>query len=280
MKGWVKIHRELADHWLWDAEPYTKSQAWIDLIIHANHADNEILIKSQVIKLKRGQQARSELTLSKRWKWSRNKVRRFLELLKNETMIEVKTNHLTSIITICNYSNFQDRETTDGTTKGTANGTAHDTSTEQHTEHRQECKEQKNDEEGNNKPANKFTDEDLTAANFIHGKVKEILPDMKEPNLNKWADTIRLMRERDNRTHKEICQVFLVANNDPFWQQNILSPEKLRKQFDRLKLINTRRTNNNIQEQIEKDKSREDFLKGSSTIQGDFIEGEFSHAGK
>jgi len=37
---------------------------------------------------------------------------RFLDLLKNDGMIDIKTNHLTTIITICNYTSFQLNEPT------------------------------------------------------------------------------------------------------------------------------------------------------------------------
>jgi hypothetical protein len=38
------------------------------------------------------------------------------------------------------------------------------------------------------------------------------------------------MRLQDKRTHYEICELFKWANEDDFWQENILSPSKLRKQ--------------------------------------------------
>ena len=129
----------MTDHILWKSEPFSKGQAWLDLLLHANFTDNDILIKGQVVKLKRGQQARSEVTLSKSWKWSRNKVRRFLELLKKEGMIESKTTHLTSIISICNYESFQSLDTAGGT----ANDTSVDTAGEHLTKHSKECKEGK-----------------------------------------------------------------------------------------------------------------------------------------
>lgn len=108
-KGWVSVNRSITDHWIW-SEEFSKGQAWIDLILLANHKDADILIKGQKLTVERGQLAWSELSLSKRWKWSRNKVRRFFDMLKKEGMILQKTGHLTSVITICNYSSFQDSE--------------------------------------------------------------------------------------------------------------------------------------------------------------------------
>lgn len=61
-------------------------------------------------------------------------------------------------------------------------------------------------------------------------------PDFKIPNLQKWADTFRLMNERDERSWKTIGKVIIYATQDNFWRSNILSADKLRKQFDRLEM--------------------------------------------
>lgn len=61
-------------------------------------------------------------------------------------------------------------------------------------------------------------------------------PDFKLPDLQKWADTFRLMNERDDRTWKTIGDVIMFATQDEFWRVNILSADKLRKQFDRLEM--------------------------------------------
>lgn len=80
----------------------------------------------------------------------------------------------------------------------------------------------------------KFSDEDKYFAEYMVNQIKEINPNLKTPNINSWANEIRLMQERDNRDPFEIKRVFDWANNDSFWRTNILSPAKLRKQFDQL----------------------------------------------
>lgn len=142
--GWIKLHRSMLEHHLWSKEPFSYAQAWIDLLLHANHKPARVCIKTTVIEVARGQQCRSELTLSKEWRWSRNKVRRFLKLLENDKMIAQHTTHLTSVISICNYESFQGCDTTHDTTHDTAGGTTVDTGTEQQSIHKQECKNNKN----------------------------------------------------------------------------------------------------------------------------------------
>jgi len=51
-----------------------------------------------------------------------------------------------------------------------------------------------------------------------------------------WANDIRLMVEIDNRDPKQIKEVIDWCQEDNFWQNNILSITKLRKQFDKLEL--------------------------------------------
>lgn len=50
---------------------------------------------------------RSLETLSKRWNWSKPRVRRVLLLLKKRNMIELKSEQKSTRITICNYDNYQ-----------------------------------------------------------------------------------------------------------------------------------------------------------------------------
>lgn len=59
-------------------------------------------------------------------------------------------------------------------------------------------------------------------------------PDYKKPNLQGWANDVRLMMERDNRTEEQIIYLMDWCQNDSFWKSNILSVSKLREKFDQL----------------------------------------------
>ncbi|HCA1950717.1 replication protein [Klebsiella pneumoniae] len=78
------------------------------------------------------------------------------------------------------------------------------------------------------------TADDLKAARWIFDKTLTVNASLSEPNWVEWANTIRLMRMQDKRSHYEICELFKWANEDSFWQNNILSPTSLRKQWDQL----------------------------------------------
>jgi uncharacterized protein YdaU (DUF1376 family) len=90
----------------------------------------------------------------------------------------------------------------------------------------------------NDKPSlfstQKFESEDYKLAMYIDEKLLELNGKRKEPNFKVWAADINKMVRLDKRSREEIKQVFDWANADEFWSSNILSPAKLRKQFDTL----------------------------------------------
>jgi len=90
--------------------------------------------------------------------------------------------------------------------------------------------------EGIYTPAGKSwgTADDLKAAQWIFARLLTVNASLSEPAWVEWANTIRLMRVQDNRSHFEICDLFQWANKDDFWKDNILSPSSLRKQWNQL----------------------------------------------
>ncbi|HDC4613684.1 TPA: replication protein [Enterobacter cloacae] len=76
--------------------------------------------------------------------------------------------------------------------------------------------------------------EDLRCAEWLFTMVQNISPSAKKPNYAAWANDIRLMRERDDRTHYEIAALFKWACNDKFWKGNVLCPATLRGKWTQL----------------------------------------------
>lgn len=111
MEGWIKLHRQLTDHWVWDDKPYSKGQAWVDMLLMANHADKKIMIGGKPFQIEQGAFVTSENKLMERWGWSKSKVRSFLSSLQNDSMIVKKTDKKKTTINIVNYSVFQFLET-------------------------------------------------------------------------------------------------------------------------------------------------------------------------
>ena len=117
--NYLTLSRELFNHPIWDDKPFSKGQAWIDLIQLANYKDKQVIYKGEVITCKRGDVNLSILELSKRWGWSRTTVRRFLDFLEQEKMCTTEcTTHRTTI-TLINYDKFNIPCATSDTTKCT-----------------------------------------------------------------------------------------------------------------------------------------------------------------
>ncbi|HCL03103.1 MAG TPA: hypothetical protein DHW61_11970 [Lachnoclostridium phytofermentans] len=110
-KGWISLQRKIQDCWIWKEKPFSKGQAWIDMLLLANHSDNEFLLGNELMNVQRGSFITSEVKLSDRWGWSRTKVRAFLELLVNQKMIDKKSDNKKTTLTIVKYSDYQNIET-------------------------------------------------------------------------------------------------------------------------------------------------------------------------
>lgn len=114
--GWIKLHRQIFDCWVWNDKPFSKGQAWVDLLLLANHQKEKFPFKNEVIAAERGVVCRSVLWLADRWGWSREKTRRFLSQLQSDGMVLVNaTTHMTTI-TLVNYGIYQDLQPTKPTT--------------------------------------------------------------------------------------------------------------------------------------------------------------------
>lgn len=125
-KGFIAIHRELADHELWRGEKFSRGQAWIDLILLAAHADHVVNGRE----VKRGQLLTTFRYLANRWKWSTGAVTRFFSYLEGGTQIVSKRHRERdtggTLITILNYAKYQDlreQNADDRDTDGTQNET-------------------------------------------------------------------------------------------------------------------------------------------------------------
>lgn len=106
--GWIKINREIVNHWLWsDAE---RLKWWLDLLFMAQWDDKKVLHDSHLFTLKRGQIIASVAFLCERWGKSKMTVLKFLQMLEGEEMIKREILYRqTPIITICNYDKYQER---------------------------------------------------------------------------------------------------------------------------------------------------------------------------
>ncbi|MCB8148229.1 DnaD domain-containing protein [Staphylococcus aureus] len=111
MTGWISIDRSIQNHWLFkEKRTFSKFEAWIYLLMEANHSKAKVPIGNQIVTVERGQRLTSILTLSDLFNWSRFKVKTFLDLLESDGMLEVKTTSKYALITIVNYDFYQSEQ--------------------------------------------------------------------------------------------------------------------------------------------------------------------------
>ena len=109
-KGYIKLYRSMMKNFLWEDKPFSKGQAWIDLLLMAHYTTRTVLVrkgKTQAVAAS-GEVITTEKELSRKWGWSRNKVRRFLSLLVDKGQVEQLKTHLFTRITIRYWEEYQE----------------------------------------------------------------------------------------------------------------------------------------------------------------------------
>jgi hypothetical protein len=115
LQGWISLHRQITENWVWNDKPFSKGQAWIDLLLMANHEQCTLKTKTGFVVIEKGELHTEERTLEVRWGWSRSKVRLFLCSLVSQLMITKTVKKSTTgkttegtTIKVLNYCIYQD----------------------------------------------------------------------------------------------------------------------------------------------------------------------------
>lgn len=107
-RGVFAVDRGIWDHdLLADSGPLSRREAWLWLISEAAWKPHRRRLAGKTVEVGRGQIAASLRFIASKWRWSEPRVRRFLSALKNERMIDAKTDAGISLITICKYDDYQ-----------------------------------------------------------------------------------------------------------------------------------------------------------------------------
>ena len=110
MKGWISIHKQIRNHWVWEDPRYLR--AWMDMLMMANYTEQKKPYKETIVLIKRGEFPASIRGLSERWDMATNTVRNFLNRLKTDTMIDTHTKYGFTLVKIVNYDKYQSQADT------------------------------------------------------------------------------------------------------------------------------------------------------------------------
>jgi hypothetical protein len=188
--AFIKIDRDMFNHWIWNEKPFSKAQAWIDLIGLANHETKDFVQNGVLVHGKRGNVYRSKLWLAERWGWSRGKVDRFLSVLEKERMIHENRVRLGTtngtVLTIVNYGDYQKQGSTKGSTQGKPEGSSKEAQGKPEDTYKKNIKKDKKKDKENNTPLRgkyfedpneflndtKYLDDYLECESFAHEDVE------------------------------------------------------------------------------------------------------------
>lgn len=121
MDGWICLYRKFQEHEFWqEKRVYSKAEAWLSLLMKANHNTHTFILGNQMIKVNPGELITSEIKLAKEWGWGRKKVKNFLTVLKNQKMATTKCTTKYTSVTIENWEKYQNQGTTNDTTNDTS----------------------------------------------------------------------------------------------------------------------------------------------------------------
>lgn len=223
--GWVKFHRAMLD-WEWYSD-INVCRLFTHMILKANHKDN----KWRGILIKRGQTLTSLNRLESETGLSKSQIRTAVKKLISTREIAQQSHSQHTVFTVINYDSYQGCDTQDDTPVASGSQ-ADDKPVAPNKNDNNEDNENYTSVQAEPKRSKfSFSDNQMRFAKAVYEKVKVITPKMKEPNLESWANTARLLNEVDGADLNDVWKVFSWANADSFWSVNILSLAKLRDKY-------------------------------------------------
>lgn len=244
--GYILISRKIVESEIWDKPPlYIK--VWLYLLNSAQHKPYKNLKRGQLFtSIAEIQEACSWHIGYRKEKPSRDQIYQIIDWLRKRdeavpeadtkaTMITTTKATQGMVINIDSYWFYQDpRNYESNNDPNNEKDTRATREQWQPININKNVKNDKNDKKEikNNSP--KFETCDLSLANELFELILKNNPNAKKPNLNKWAQAMRFIREQDKKTVEQIRYLINWSQENNFWKANILSPNSLRKHFDRL----------------------------------------------
>lgn len=106
MSGWIKLHRGIFDHWIASDPDYLC--VWLRMLTDANFEDKKHLFNGSLIEIKRGQIIFGLEAWSTKTGVTIAKLRRLIDMLEKDKMINRQKTNKFSLISILNYTRYQD----------------------------------------------------------------------------------------------------------------------------------------------------------------------------
>lgn len=224
MAGWIKVHRKILNSEFYRGLTGRQRDVIITLLLMVNHEPREWIYKGVKYKTEPGQCITSLQKIADRCgkDCTREVVRATIKHAENAHFLKQKTHTTHTVISIENWYKYQDTNTEN-------TQVTHNTNTEN------ACVSTTN-KNIRNKEYKKYSldSDEFRLSNLLYELIKKNNPKFKEPNLDNWCGHVDKMIRLDKRSIDDIEAVIRWCQEDNFWHKNILSTDKLRKQFDKL----------------------------------------------
>ncbi len=116
-ESWIKVHRKLQNHWLFENPNYTN--IWLVMLFNAQWETRKRVRDGIIVEVQRGELVMSYKTIALRSFTTEKMVRNFIMHAKKDGMIESKQGTKTAHLTIINYNKLQGHENETGRDSGT-----------------------------------------------------------------------------------------------------------------------------------------------------------------
>lgn len=174
MSGWIKLQRDIMDHWIAQDNEYLA--VWIRMLSEANFEAQTKMFNGHVLTVGRGQFIFGLDSYAEKTKVSVMRLRRLIDLLEKHQMVNRVKFSKYSLISIVNYDKYQsDNRQTTGYEQGDNRQTTGKQQSDNNTIRIKELKEAKNSivDSGEPTPASKEFINDLFGKFWQHYKYKQ-----------------------------------------------------------------------------------------------------------
>lgn len=245
--GYIKLYRKVTSSFVWTNPSMLK--LWLLCLMKASHEGRRFLFNGNEVSLSSGQFVTGRDALAKEYNQGASSDQvivsrtlwRWIKKFEKEEMLSISSTPKYSVISINKWEDYQSSD---------QHLSSDRPAPVQHLSTNKNEKNEKNEKNNNYVATRKkrvYADDDQNKKlAILLLKLIRKNQNIKEPDLDKWANTIRLTIESDKRTGKEVQDMIVWATSNDFWSGVILSPTSLRKHFDKMAVQKNKRKQQNI----------------------------------
>lgn len=216
--GWIKIYRSIRSNWLWENGNERYAKWWIDILMMVNHEPRKVLVNGKLIEIGVGERLTSIRKLSAQWGASTHTISKFLDLLVEDDMLEVKKSRTGgTTLKVRHYSVYQtfSSDTRAGSATQNASGSA--TQPAAGSAYKQELQEPKNEKKSSSSSTRKDVFQFWEQNGFGQ------LPPKTMQDLDYWVKDLQEIGSTEEQANQLLVKAMTVAIDSGVLRYNYVS---------------------------------------------------------